>query len=144
MSVTDSDHEANTGVVSVGVALDQDVCRTRLGDKGNEVAKNLSHGHQRALEVAIALAANPELLMLDEPVAGMSVQETQEMIKIIRRTLDRGITVLLVEHDMKMVMDICTRICVINFGKKLAEGLPQQIRTNPEVITAYLGSEYTA
>jgi branched-chain amino acid transport system ATP-binding protein len=113
-----------------------------LGDKRNETAKNLSHGHQRLLEVAIALAADPELLMLDEPVAGMSAEETQEMMKKIRNTRDRGITILLVEHDMKMVMDICTRIYVVDFGKKLAEGTPQEICANPAVIAAYLGSEY--
>lgn len=115
-----------------------------LGDKRNEIAQNLSHGHQRALELGIALAASPELLMLDEPVAGMSMEETQEMIKLIRHTRERGITILLVEHDMRVVMDICTRIYVLDFGKKLAEGFPNDICTNKEVIAAYLGSEYMA
>lgn len=113
-----------------------------LGDKKNEVARNLSHGHQRALEVAIALAGDPELLLLDEPVAGMSSEETQEMMSLIRSVRERGVTILLVEHDMKMVMDICTKIYVLNFGKKLAQGNPQQICANPEVVAAYLGSEY--
>jgi branched-chain amino acid transport system ATP-binding protein len=113
-----------------------------LGDKKSETAKNLSHGHQKALEMAIALAAGPELLMLDEPVAGMSAEETQEMMSRIRGTQKRGVTILMVEHDMKMVMDICTRLYVLNFGKKLACGNPQEICSNAEVIAAYLGSEY--
>jgi len=113
-----------------------------LGDKTNELAKNLSHGHQRALEFAIALASDPEMVLLDEPVAGMSSEETQEMMRIIRATRDRGVTVLLVEHDMKMVMNICTNLYVLNFGNKLAEGNPQQICANESVISAYLGSEY--
>jgi branched-chain amino acid transport system ATP-binding protein len=113
-----------------------------LGDKKNEVAKNLSHGHQRAMEVAIALAAEPDLLLLDEPVAGMSLEETKEMMNLIWKTRERGITILLVEHDMKMVMGCCTRLYVLNFGKKLAEGMPAQICAHPEVIAAYLGSEY--
>jgi len=113
-----------------------------LGDKKNELAKNLSHGHQRALEMAIALAGDPELLLLDEPVAGMSAEETQEVMRIIRAMHKRGLTILLVEHDMKMVMDICTSLYVLNFGKKLAEGNPQQICINPQVIAAYLGAGY--
>ena len=95
-----------------------------------------------ALMYNVIINIKSELLMLDEPVAGMSVQETQVMMNIIARTHDRGITVLMVEHDMKMVMDICTRIYVLNLGQKLAEGTPEQICSNPEVITAYLGSEY--
>jgi len=113
-----------------------------LGGRQNEVAKNLSHGHQRALEMAIALVANPELLLLDEPVAGMSLEETSEMMRKIRATQERGVTILLVEHDMKLVMDVCSRICVLNFGAKLAEGNPQAICANREVIAAYLGSGY--
>ena len=113
-----------------------------LGQWQYELAKNLSHGHQRALEMAIALVGEPELLLLDEPVAGMSVEETVEMMKKIRAARDRGVTILLVEHDMKLVMDICTRITVLNFGEKLAEGNPKEICENKEVIAAYLGSEY--
>ena len=113
-----------------------------LGDKKNETARNLSHGQQRALEIAIALGGDPELLLLDEPVAGMSSEETQEMMRIIRAMQERGLTILMVEHDMKMVMDICNRLYVLNFGKKLAEGNPQQICANPEVIAAYFGAEY--
>jgi branched-chain amino acid transport system ATP-binding protein len=113
-----------------------------LGGRQNELAKNLSHGHQRALEMAIALVAEPELLLLDEPVAGMSVEETADMMKKIRSARERGVTILLVEHDMKLVMDVCTRICVLNFGSKLAEGNPREICENREVVAAYLGSGY--
>ena len=113
-----------------------------LPGRRNELAKNLSHGHQRSLEMAIALAANPELLLLDEPVAGMSLAETSEMMRKIRAIRERGITILVVEHDMKLVMDVCSRICVLNFGAKLAEGNPQAICENKEVIAAYLGSGY--
>jgi branched-chain amino acid transport system ATP-binding protein len=115
-----------------------------LGGRRNELAKNLSHGHQRALEMAIALAANPELLLLDEPVAGMSLEETKEMMNKIQLTQEKGVTVLLVEHDMKLVMDICVKIYVLNFGNKIAEGNPREICANKEVIAAYLGSEYIA
>jgi len=113
-----------------------------VGDKLNEVAKNLSHGHQRSLEMAVALAGNPELLLLDEPVAGMSVEETAEVMKKIHRVRDRGVTIFLVEHDMKMVMDLCMNIYVLNFGKLLTEGTPKMVCSNQEVIQAYLGSEY--
>jgi branched-chain amino acid transport system ATP-binding protein len=113
-----------------------------LGDRLDESGKNLSHGHQRALELAIALASNPELLLLDEPVAGMSVEETEVMMNNVRRAREKGISILLVEHDMKMIMGLCDKVCVLNFGKKLAEGTPAQICSNPEVIAAYLGSEY--
>jgi len=113
-----------------------------LGARRHELAKNLSHGHQRALEMAIALVAEPDLLLLDEPVAGMSTEETVEMMKKIRAVRDRGVTILLVEHDMKLVMDVCTRICVLNFGEKLAEGNPKEICENKDVIAAYLGTGY--
>jgi branched-chain amino acid transport system ATP-binding protein len=108
----------------------------------DEMSANLSHGHQRALGVAMALATEPRLLMLDEPVAGMNPQETARMTELIRSLRDsRGITVLLVEHDMQTVMGLCELITVINFGEKLAEGTPDAIVSNPEVIEAYLGSE---
>jgi len=113
-----------------------------LSKRRNELAKNLSHGHQRSLEMAVALVANPDLLLLDEPVAGMSVEETSEMMTRIRKARERGVTILLVEHDMKLVMDVCTRICVLKFGAKLAEGIPREVCENKEVIAAYLGSEY--
>lgn len=115
---------------------------TGLGQKQQELAKNLPHGYQRALEIAIALAASPELMLLDEPVTGMNPEETFEMMHKIKEIRDRGITILLVEHDMRVVMGICDRICVLNFGKKIAEGSPKEICENQEVITAYLGEAY--
>ncbi len=108
----------------------------------DELASNLPYGLQRTLNVAIALATEPRLLMLDEPVAGMNPTETQEMTRIIRRIRDElGITVMLVEHDMRTVMNLCDKITVIDFGEKLAEGLPHEIQSNKEVIEAYLGAE---
>jgi len=115
-----------------------------LRNRQDELAQNLSHGHQRLLGIAVALAADPDLLLLDEPVAGMSREETSEMMSVILRTRERGVTVLLVEHDMKLVMDICQRLCVINFGTKIAEGHPKEICRNTEVIEAYLGRTYAA
>jgi branched-chain amino acid transport system ATP-binding protein len=110
-----------------------------LGDKQYELARNLPHGPQRALEIAVALAAEPELLLLDEPTTGMNVEETSEMMRRIKQIRDRGITILLVEHDMKVVMGICDLIYVLCFGKKIAEGSPKEIQSNQEVIKAYLG-----
>ena len=108
----------------------------------DELAPNLSHGHQRALGVAMALATEPRILMLDEPVAGMNLAETKRMTEIIRSLRDEwNITILLVEHDMKTVMGLCEYITVLNFGKKLTEGVPAEIVSNPEVIEAYLGSD---
>lgn len=107
-------------------------------------AATLPYGHQRALNVAAALATEPKLLMLDEPVAGMNPVETEEMTKLIRRLRDeRGITIILVEHDMRTVMGVCENVTVLDFGKKLAEGPPSEIVKNPKVIEAYLGSEET-
>ena len=105
-------------------------------------AHNLPYGYQRALNVAMAMATEPKVLMLDEPVAGMNPVETAEMAKLIRRLRDeRGITIVLVEHDMSTVMNLCEQITVLDFGKKIAEGTPRQIARNPQVIEAYLGSE---
>jgi branched-chain amino acid transport system ATP-binding protein len=107
---------------------------------GNELAKNLPYGGQRRVEIARALAADPLLLLLDEPTAGMNPLETEEAIKLFRRIRDeKGITVLLIEHDMRVVMNISERISVMDYGEKLAEGTPAQIRANPRVVEAYLG-----
>jgi branched-chain amino acid transport system ATP-binding protein len=108
--------------------------------RANEMSKNLPYGDQRRLEVARALATDPQLLLLDEPTAGMNPQETAELTRLIRRIRDeRNITVLLIEHDMKVVMDISERITVLDRGTKIAEGSPEEVRTNEQVIEAYLG-----
>ena len=113
-----------------------------LHDLKNELAANLAHGFQRVLGIAIALATEPELLMLDEPVAGMNPTETAHMTGVIDKLhKERGITIILVEHNMKTVMGICEKITVIDFGEKLAEGPPDEIKNNPKVIEAYLGAE---
>ncbi len=108
-----------------------------------ELTRNLSYGEQRLLEVAIALAAEPQLLVLDEPVAGMNPDETARMMALIRQIRDSGVTVLLVEHDMKLVMDLSDHIVVLDHGKRIAEGAPDAIQSNPAVIEAYLGRSAT-
>lgn len=104
-----------------------------------ELAKNLPHGYQRALGVAIALAPEPKLLCLDEPVTGMNIEETRFMIGLIQRIRQEGITVIVIEHAIKVVMGLCDKITVLNFGRKIAEGKPDEIQSNKEVIEAYLG-----
>jgi branched-chain amino acid transport system ATP-binding protein len=104
-------------------------------------AVSLPYGLQRRVEIARALAGEPRLLLLDEPVAGMNESETEEMARLIRRIQGLGITVLLIEHDMAMVMRIVDRLVVLNFGQMIAEGTPLEIQNNPEVIEAYLGRE---
>lgn len=104
-------------------------------------ADSLPHGHQQSLGLLMPLAASPELLMLDEPVTGMNLDETTAMMDRIKRVRDSGVTIVLVEHNMKTVMGICDRIAVLNYGTKIAEGSPSEIQGNEQVIEAYLGSE---
>jgi len=107
----------------------------------DEEATNLPFGKQRAVEFARALAAEPRLLLLDEPASGLNIHETEELSGLIRNIRDMGITILLVEHDMSLVMDICDEVTVLNFGRKIAEGPPAEIQKNEEVVAVYLGDD---
>lgn len=113
-----------------------------LADKAGLMATSLPFGRQKVLEVARALASEPELLLLDEPAAGLNTRETEEMAALIARIRETGVTVLLVEHDMSLVMDISDEVLVLDAGKKLAEGTPHEVQNDPEVVRIYLGQDY--
>ena len=125
-------------IVSVSYTLLHNV---GLGDFVNEHAKNLPYGAQRRLEIARALATDPFLLLLDEPAAGMNPQETEKLMELIQSIRKSGVSILIIEHDMKLIMRISDRISVLDHGEKIAEGVPEEIRKNEKVINAYLGTE---
>lgn len=110
-----------------------------IGQHADALSRNLSYGDQRRLEIARALATDPKLLALDEPAAGMNATETAQLRRLLVKIRDGGATILLIEHDVKLVMGLCDRVAVLDYGRKIAEGEPGQVKGNPEVIRAYLG-----
>jgi branched-chain amino acid transport system ATP-binding protein len=124
----------------LGVMVDELLDTVGLSKRANDVASSLSYGEQRRLELARALAAKPSLLMLDEPAAGMNTREAIDLAALLRRlVMGGGLTILLIEHNVRMIMNLCDRIAVMNFGKKLAEGVPSDVRNDIAVVEAYLG-----
>ena len=111
-----------------------------LGHVAHDMPSNLPHGNQRTMGIAIALASEPGMLLLDEPCAGMNIEESQEMVSLIQKIRASGVSVMLIEHDMKVIMRVCDNITVLNFGTRIAQGTPVEIRENPLVREAYLGS----
>ena len=133
--------EARRDEEGFGASADEILSFLGLDAIAGETARNLPHGHLRALGIAIGLATNPAVLLLDEPFAGMNHDETMKAVAMVRKLRERGLTILLVEHDMPAVMKISDRIVVLNFGEKIAEGTPTEIQNNQRVIEAYLGIE---
>jgi branched-chain amino acid transport system permease protein len=112
-----------------------------LADRAHVIVRNLPYGHQRLVEIARVLAGHPKLLLLDEPAAGLNQTEKMELVELLKRLRGHGLTVFLIDHDMGLVEKVSDRISVLNFGRKIAEGSPQEVLRNPDVIAAYLGTE---